>query len=162
MEKKATNFLLILALSAIVIIITNLLFPKRVQEVKKEQPQTTTPYPTVEFSLPNIPEEEKIEISGVEMKNFYKKAISVGQQIGDTLIVSNVEYNITYYPLDEAFLIVILRWPFDEIREKAEQDFLESLTISKEQACKLAVYITTPRYANPEYAGNNWRLSWCE
>lgn len=159
------NFLTILLLAAIVIIITNLLPEKTAQKAKESKPEnatTPTPFPEVSYELPEIPTTEKIKVSGIEIKNFYKEAISVGEHIGDTLLVDKVEYKIIYYPLDKAFLIIVLRWPFEDIRENAEEDFLETLEISKSQACELSVYITTPAYANPEYAGKNWRLSWCE
>lgn len=157
-----TGFILLLSSAVILIVFTSFLSSKDKGGIKSTQlKQTPTPFPTIHFDLPEIPDTEKIEISGVEVKNFYKGAVNIGQ-IGEALIVNKVEYTITYYPLDNAFLIVILRWPFEEIREKAEQDFLESLSLTKNQACKLAVYITTPRYANPGYEGKNWPLSFCK
>lgn len=105
-------------------------------------------------------EAEKIEISGIEVNDFYKESESAGE-LGEVLFVNKPEYNITYYPLDDAFLIIITRYPFDEIRPSAEEEFLKALGINKTDACKLSVYITTPSFANPDRAGEVYELSFC-
>jgi hypothetical protein len=108
-----------------------------------------------------IPQEDTIEISGVVMPNFYKFGSKPGL-IGETTIINNRDYQIIYYPYDEGFLIPILNRPFNDYRVLAEEDFVRALSISKQDACKLKLGITTPFSINPEEAGINWPLSWCE
>ena len=104
---------------------------------------------------------EKIEVNGIQVNDFNKKAIRVGE-LEEVLFVNESSYKITYYPQDVAFLIVITGIPFEENRQIAEKRFLEELGIKTTEACKLSVYITTPRAYNPNEAGINYRLSWCE
>lgn len=123
------------------------------------------------FSPPNIAkyspknllkkEPEKIEMSGVLINDFNKKTIQVGK-LNEVLFVNENRFNITYYPLDEAFLIVVTSIPFETNRLAAEDIFLEELGIDKGSACKLKVFITTPRIYNPNEAGTNFGLSFCE
>ncbi|KKQ53437.1 MAG: hypothetical protein UT19_C0008G0020 [Candidatus Woesebacteria bacterium GW2011_GWB1_39_10b] len=103
---------------------------------------------------------EKIELNGIKVNDFNKKAIKVGE-LDDVLFVDENGYNITYYPLDKAFLIVITSIPFEENRQEAEKRFLDELGIGTADACKLAVYITTPRAFNPNESGINYSLSFC-
>ena len=106
-------------------------------------------------------EPEKIEMNGVLINNFNKKTIEVGK-LDEVLFVNENQFNITYYPLDEAFLIIITGIPFEDNRILAEKRFLEELGIETVDACKLKVFITTPRIYNPNEAGINYRLSFCE
>jgi len=108
-----------------------------------------------------IPDGETVKISGLELPNFYKFGSEPGL-LGETTIINRGKYRIVYYPADEGFLIPILGRPFEEYREKAEQEFLEVLSVDEQDACKMKVSITTPFSYNPEYAGVNWKLSWCK
>lgn len=71
-------------------------------------------------------------------------------------------YQIFYFEDLEQFLISITASPFEQYRLRAEIDFLESLNISQREACSLDVVITTPARDNPEYAGKEYELSFCE
>ena len=108
-----------------------------------------------------LPGADKITISGVEMNNFNNFAIYKGK-IGDTRFIDEKDFKATYFPQDEAFLINIMASPFDIVRAEAEIKFLSVLSLDKDNSCKLAVYITTPRTLNPNEAGTNYRLSFCE
>jgi len=108
-----------------------------------------------------LPGADKITISGVEMNNFNNFAIYKGK-IGDTRFIDEKDFKATYFPEDEAFLINIMASPFDIVRAEAEIKFLSVLSLDKDSACELAVYITTPRTLNPNEAGTNYRLSFCE
>jgi hypothetical protein len=70
-------------------------------------------------------------------------------------------FNITQDLATNAYLISIVRSPFEEVRQKAETTFLEKLNITKEDACNLKVLITTMRFANPDQAGQTFHLSFC-
>lgn len=70
-------------------------------------------------------------------------------------------FAITLSNVTGAYLITILKSPFEENRLKAEQYFLEKLNIDKEAACKLKVNLGTMRFANPDQAGQTFHLSFC-
>jgi hypothetical protein len=103
---------------------------------------------------------QTIEVSGIAMNDFTKNPIKVGRLEEITFILTT-EYNATYYPKDEGFLIVVTSYPFEEYRRLAEEEFLKKLDISRAEACKLKVYETTPRVFNPDESGINHRLSFC-
>jgi hypothetical protein len=83
---------------------------------------------------------------------------------------TNPNYSIEYYkevdPETEKIYrfirIFILQPPFEENREKAEEAFLEALSIQKKQVCELPVTLGTTFDVSPQYAGRNFSLSFCE
>ena len=115
---------------------------------------------------PNVtinPENSKIIISSVEMNNFIKTARVINKE-GDMQVSSTIAsgYSIIYLSQFSEFLISINKSPFDQYRLQAENKFLVSLGINQQQACKLNVIITTPRFVNPGQAGQNYSLSFCQ
>lgn len=80
----------------------------------------------------------------------------------DRIIVQNDSYVALYQPKFNDFLISITSTPFTQLRQLAEQDFLDKLQLTKDQACKLDVKITTPYFANPDIAGEIFPLSFCQ
>lgn len=105
---------------------------------------------------------EKIEISGVSVNDFFKQLPEGASKDYVSIALVQNYYHVFYFAPDQLFTISIQRSPFDEMREIAEQEFLKSLDVSEENACKLNVQITTPLYANPGKAGQSYRLSFCE
>ena len=122
-----------------------------------------SPIPTPSWKLSDfdLPESDKIEITGVSMNNFYKISLTPPGQIGEVMFVDETNYKITYFPIDKGFLIAVLGSPFSSIKSEAEQKFIDVLGISKEDACKLLVVATTPYSINPSEAGREYKLSWC-
>lgn len=112
--------------------------------------------PTLTFVPPN----KKIKIGEVEVNNFYAIARFVSED-DNVNIVSNDRYQISYIGRGNYFQISLTGSPFDKVREEAENEFVKILGISKEEACLLPVNLTTPQYANPEYAGEIFPLSFC-
>ena len=100
-------------------------------------------------------------INNTEIKNVYKNAIDIND-VGDVVFSETDSSQLVYHPKDNFFLISILDSPFESARLAAEQQFLQSLEISESEACKLNVSVTTPRFANPEEAGRNYKLSFCK
>jgi len=80
---------------------------------------------------------------------------------GDKVFLEKNDYHFTYYAGADSFLIGIFNSPFEEVREKAEEEFLDVLFISEREACELNVSITTPRFANPGQFGKSYPLSFC-
>ncbi len=104
---------------------------------------------------------QKINISGVEVNNFLAFPIATNVK-GDALFVKEEDYQIVYLKPFNQFVISILGSPFNSVRKKAEARFLTNLNISQEQACKLKVQVSTPNFANPDYAGRKYVLSFCQ
>lgn len=74
----------------------------------------------------------------------------------------NAPYSITANKDGDYFKILVTKSPFQQYRLQAEQKFLEQMNLTVEQACKLDVEITTPRFANPQEAGQIYKLSFCQ
>lgn len=129
-----------------------------------KKPAQITPFPTPTkvpiIKISKTPE-GKLNISGVEVNDFTKSPKYM-DKIGDILFVDSKEYQILYMEKYNKFLLSILSSPFEEIRQKAELEFLKSLGIPQEEACKLDAEITTPSFANPEQSGKIYRLSFCK
>jgi len=107
-----------------------------------------------------VEEKKRIEISGVKVVDFIDKTNEDNSSSYYT-IDKTPDYHIFYISTDELFFISITSYPFDEHRVVAEQKLIEALAISKDDACKLNVDITTPTYSNPDKAGEVFKLSFC-
>jgi hypothetical protein len=107
-----------------------------------------------------IDEDKRIEISGVKVADFINQT-DQGKSPSYYTLVQTPDYHVFYFPADELFFISITSYPFDEHRVVAEQKLIEALAISKDDACKLNVDITTPTYSNPDKAGEVFKLSFC-
>lgn len=120
------------------------------------------PTPAISTPLPTVTKSQgRITISGVSVKDVLSSPQATTPQ-GDVLIVDKPHaYQIVYLKSTNSFLISILGSPFEPIRQQAEQQFLILLDISQVQACMLSVTITTPISANPNEAGKDYPLSFC-
>lgn len=87
---------------------------------------------------------------------------SFNRQQEYTVYDEGADYEIIYINQNDQYLISISGSPFEEKRKLAEQNFLKTFKINKEEACKLNVVITTPTFANPKEAGINYKLSFCD
>src|SRR3989338_2321121 len=121
-----------------------------------------TPAPAFKQVTPDVEKcGDRIKISNIEVNNFYTKAESISSD-GVVSIFNNGQYQIGYIGRGGFFQILVLDFPFDRVREEAENEFVKILGISKEEACLLPVNLTTHQYANPEYAGEIFPLSFCQ
>lgn len=82
---------------------------------------------------------------------------------------SNPDYIIYYYIENTSsgektgsVRITLYATPFVDIRKKAEEDFLNFLNITKEEACQLDATISIPFSIDTYNAGKNFHLSFCE
>ncbi len=71
-------------------------------------------------------------------------------------------YSITANKDSSYYKILITKSPFQKYRLEAEQKLLDELKLSQKKACALDVEITTPRFANPDEAGQVYKLSFCQ
>lgn len=120
-----------------------------------QKPQPTQPLPTPTI----VP--VKITVSGISVNNFLKNPEEVNAQ-GDALFVKKEDYQLVYLPAFDQFLITILSPSFEDVKREAEDEFIKTLDISPNDACKLNVAISTPSFINPEMAGKKYPLSFCE
>lgn len=118
-----------------------------------------TPIPTIPVFI--TPVGDKINISGITVNDFRKTPVEVNDK-NDTLIVDNEKFQIVYLAQFNKFLITILSSPFEQVRKEGELEFLKVLGISQEDACKLTVEVNTTQFANPDFSGTAFPLSFCQ
>jgi len=99
--------------------------------------------------------------SGDEMlvSNFYKHAVKTGENL--VVIKEEAQYTIVHFPNDQGFIISLSNQPVKIAREIAEKNFLDTLGVTKEQACMLKVSLVIPRGVDYELSGKNYHLSFC-
>lgn len=104
----------------------------------------------------------EIETSGgsVRINNVYGNPVEVNPQ-KDALVKRTDDYDIVYLAKGESFLITLSRQPLEEARQKAENDFLGTLGISKDEACELNVSLKVPGNVDINLAGEDYGLSFC-
>lgn len=85
-----------------------------------------------------------------------------GGEFDDMEVLATSDYHILYFGKTNEFLISITGTPFDRARNDAERALLQALNISEEKACTFLVTISTPLFANPQYAGQSFGLSFCD
>ena len=95
----------------------------------------------------------------IEINNVYKNPIEMFES--GVEFKKNSDYLIDYYSPDQLFVIVITNPNIDEARINAEKDFLDTLNINQEQACKLNIQLGVPFSVNENAAGINYGLSFC-
>ncbi len=103
----------------------------------------------------------RIPVSGINVKDPFVTKIQENKQ-GDVVFGKNPDFEIIFLPKFEEFLISINGSPFEEKRQKAEEELLGKLSISQEEACKLNVRIITPRHINPQESQQDYKLSFCQ
>lgn len=95
-----------------------------------------------------------------QLKNFTDVGadvyVSDERQLGQ-----NVGFSVAYFKEDNSFAIAISGKPTDEYRKRASEYLVESLQISKEDACRLKVYVGVTFDDNPNLSGKNLGLSFC-
>lgn len=142
----------------IVVIVISVLVGLLIADKTNVEPTTSLPTRKLITSIPDTP---KIESSGIEINNVFKEEDSKITPQKDVLVSEESLYQILYLTQFDQFLISIITPNFEEARRIAEAEILQKTGVSKEEACKLDVQITTPSYANLELAGKTFGLSFC-
>lgn len=145
-SKRTNKSLLIILLTLLAVLGGSLLAEKQVKINK-------IPTQTSQGRL------NKIEISGVTMNDFYK--FDQPKHDEYATISKTQAYHIFYIPDQNLFYISITYPPFEQNRIAAEEDFLDKLGITKEDACELDVDLTTPGFVGNSEAGKVYHLSFC-
>ncbi len=148
---------LIITFSIILIVATFLLLSLSNKSTTKQ-----TAFPTPTIVLPNAQTlGRKINISGVSVNDFTKTSRPI-EETTEFYVTEKSNYAIIYDSKDNSFLIGILSSPFETNRQTAEEGFLQTLGITKENACLLTVTESTPHFVNPNNAGIIYKLSFCQ
>ena len=165
MNSKKKKILIISGvIFVLIVILVNIFLPDNDTEseptlISQEAPDSyfsTENYPEVE-----TPKTETVKAGGSIVKNFYIDENKVSPK-GDVIIAETSSYTIFYFKNDDSFLLSITASPFEENRLLVEKDFLQQLEIDEDKACKLNTATTTPAFVNPDEAGKNWPLTFCE
>ncbi len=94
-----------------------------------------------------------------QLPGFSPKIISSYQT---QLYMKKQQYDITFLPQTNVYLITVLGSPFEVVRKEAEGAFLEKLKITPEAACLLKVTVGTPPFANEVESEKTYSLSFCQ
>lgn len=109
-------------------------------------------------------DEEKMTISAggsdIKINNLYKNPVSILNHSG-VLFQQTSDFEMLFYSSDQGFIVSLLNPDLKKVREEAEKAFLDTLGISKEQACLLKISLGTTADINLEAAGQNYGLSFC-
>lgn len=149
------RFLLIIAGIILFLLFVWLLFLRT--EGVKEPSRPVSPTPTI---FPASQTRSRTIISGVEVNDPTDKPLEKNGT-GDVLFAQDAEYQLVYLPTFQEFNITVLASPFEQVRTRAEEAFLASLGISKEDACRLNVTLGTIFAINPNESGTTYDLSFC-
>jgi hypothetical protein len=163
------KFLLILIVIIIIAVGAYVIFarhsPSSVSNITANVPPSGTggSLPVAQV-YPNAPTSSLLAIGTsqgtVEVNNFYTSNPPVTD--GGVLVIKQTsEYWFTYDPLSGSFWIAVSGTPFSEVQQTAEQDFLATLGISEQDACKLDVSVGIPYDPNNSLSGQSFPLSFC-
>lgn len=104
-----------------------------------------------------------IVISGnekIKVYNIYKKPLETYSN-SDVEFKKTPDYTFDFYAKGPTFIITILNKNINAARETAEKDFLNTMQINKEQACKINVQLSVPFNVDENVAGPDYGLSFC-
>ena len=126
------------------------------ENIQSPPPQTTFTEPTGS--------DEKMTLSTVngdiKINNLYKNPVATLYHNG-VLFQQTPDFEMSFYPDDQGFIISLLNPDLQKARNEAEKAFLETLGISKEQACLLKISLGVTADISEKAAGQNYGLSFC-
>lgn len=165
MDNKKKKILIISGvIFVLIVILVNILLPGEGDEPEPSPFSQEAPdsyFSTENYQDTETPETETVKAGGSIVKNFYSEGNKVSPK-GDVIIAETSSYTIFYFKSDDSFLISITTSPFEDNRLLAEEDFLQQLEIDEDKACRLNTATTTPAFVNPDEAGKNWPMTFCE
>lgn len=160
---KAKKIFLIVAIFLIIAAIVSFFFFKKTQTVSTPAPSSNNQLPIGTFKMPSSSDPTMtINTSGgtITTNNVYKNSLYPLSKNG-VAFHDNSDYYAAFYPEDQGFLIVLQNSDIKLVRNKAEAEFIQTLGITKEQACLLKVSITIPADISEQYSGKVYGLSFC-
>lgn len=174
MEKNKQLLILFVAIVILSLVTVLFLFTSK-REKDQSKPSVVATPTTISYLTPTqsppaggtptptlyIPTGKKIELEGIAVNDIYAKPLMTNNE-NDVKFAENSNYEFVYLPKYHKFIITILGSPFMSLIKPAEEDFVKVLGITYDQACKLNVDIGTVAFANPDYAGKRFSLSFCQ
>ncbi len=124
-------------------------------------------------SFSETPFEEEVEVLvAPEVQKKIDQAVTTAQLLSqgiyqiDRYPVSDApsfvpEYSITYFEQEKRFNVTLFEYPLLQTRVKASEAFLQKLSLTEEEACKLNVNVGVTPSVNVGLAGQNLGLSFC-
>lgn len=111
------------------------------------------------------PDSEKITIKtekgDVSINNIQKNPVQKIAFDGSVVFGKTNDYEMSYYPPDQGFIITLQNSDLTTARTEAEKDFIDALGISDEQGCLLKVTLNVPFDVSQKASGRNYGLSFC-
>ena len=98
---------------------------------------------------------------GFFVRNSFFSAPEIRQDFSNVVFEKSSNFDIGYYPDVNQFVVLLQNQNFDQTRKEAEKAFLDSLQISKRQACQLNVYLGVSLETNFGLSGRDFGLSFC-
>ena len=80
---------------------------------------------------------------------------------GGVLFIDESYYSISYFSVDQGFIITLKNSNLQKARDLAEADFLKQLNLDQISACNLKVTLNVPWSIGFDAAGVNYGLSFC-
>ena len=99
-------------------------------------------------------------IGEVEIDDLYTED-SVLLSNNAVLFSDQNNYSIMFFPDDASFIISIKDGNINEVRKRAEADFLSKTNITEQEACQLDVTLAVLWTADINAAGTGYGLSFC-
>lgn len=156
-------FYIISGVLVVISIILIVFYKNKTAAPQGSQPATTT------VQVPSLPSESELAKQGktgiavkeglVVINNPYKNATTVVS--GNAEVQKTPNYEIVYLAGSKSFVISLSGSDLADSRSQAEQAFLDSLGISKTDACKITVSLGIAPEVNKTAAGKNYGLSFC-
>lgn len=158
---KKSFYIIAGILVALIVVLATILYIYKKDSLK-------TP-PSAPVQIPSLPlptdlkEKGKTAISSgqenIIINDPYKDALKIVS--GNAEMKNTAYYEIVYLGDLKSFVITLYGDNLNDSRNKAEQAFLESLGINKDEACKLKVTLAVAPEASKSVAGKNYGLSFC-
>ena len=95
----------------------------------------------------------------LSVRNFYTDAEA--KTSDDVVIRNNNYYTLFYFPHESSFLITLNDTDVHRARAVAELELPDILKVSKQDLCRLVIFITIPFDVNEKYSKENYTLSFC-
>lgn len=100
------------------------------------------------------------ENKNIYINNIYKNPI-IEYPNKDIVFKDSPAYSMFYNNNEQLFNITILDSDIQKARNEAEKEFIKTLDVTKDEACRLNVNLGIPYNVNAQKSGINYGLSFC-
>lgn len=117
----------------------------------------TTPTQRSEITRP-----ERVEDTSTGMLDILTANEGASDDFPVATVVNEPELTAVKFDKNQSYDITVMKAPFAAHREEAENKFLEEMGISRAEACDLNITVGTIMSVDPDAAGQNYPLSFCD